>query len=183
MQEEHEIFVHADVRRQLHVADPRGREMLISCGAALFNIRVALRHLGYLPGGQRSLPETVTGRTLVARVRWGDRIPAAEYEEQLFGEIERRRTHRDAFLPTALPRWPAGRPGAPGGSQGGGDAAASPPGTTSAPALAATVSAAEHTARPGQRPQRRSWRGWARPPGSPHGDGVPVTGVPGQAGT
>src|SRR5579875_1856155 len=43
-----ELIVHADASRQLKVADPGGREMLISCGAAVFNIRVALRHLGFL---------------------------------------------------------------------------------------------------------------------------------------
>src|SRR6266496_2383450 len=31
-----ELRLHADARRQLRVADPRGREMMISCGAALF---------------------------------------------------------------------------------------------------------------------------------------------------
>ena len=172
-EEEHEIFVHADVRRQLHVADPRGREMLISCGAALFNIRVALRHLGYLPAVS-VLPDRDQPH-LVARVRWGDRIPAAEYEEQLFGEIERRRTHRDAFLPTALPRGllaalrqEAAREAAMLRIAARDDERA---------ALAATVSAAEHTARLDSA-HRQELARWARPPGSPHRDGVPVTGYP-----
>ena len=44
-------------------------------------------------------------------------------------------------------------------------------------ALAAAVSAAEHAARlDGAR--RRELARWARPPGSPHRDGVPVTGYP-----
>src|SRR5690348_5436941 len=38
-----EISLHADVDRRLRVADPPGREMMISCAAALFNARVALR--------------------------------------------------------------------------------------------------------------------------------------------
>jgi hypothetical protein len=46
-----EISVHADTERRLRVADPHGREMMISCGAALFNIRVALRYLGLVPVG------------------------------------------------------------------------------------------------------------------------------------
>jgi hypothetical protein len=33
----------------LLVADPGGREMMISCGAALFTARLALRALGYIP--------------------------------------------------------------------------------------------------------------------------------------
>lgn len=44
-----EISLHADADRRLVVADPNGREMLISCGAALFNVRLALRSLGYIP--------------------------------------------------------------------------------------------------------------------------------------
>ena len=37
----HHIEVYADRQRQLAVADPEGRELLVSCGAALLNLRVA----------------------------------------------------------------------------------------------------------------------------------------------
>jgi len=40
------VRVYADTRRQLLVADPGGREMLISCGAALYTARLAPRSLG-----------------------------------------------------------------------------------------------------------------------------------------
>ena len=43
------ISLHADADRRLAVADSDGREMMISCGAALFNVRLALRSLGYIP--------------------------------------------------------------------------------------------------------------------------------------
>ena len=42
------IEMYADQRRKLR-ADPAGREMLISCGAALFGLRLAIRSLGYVP--------------------------------------------------------------------------------------------------------------------------------------
>ena len=42
------IELYADPKRKLHV-DPIGREMLISCGAALFGLRLGIRSLGYLP--------------------------------------------------------------------------------------------------------------------------------------
>jgi hypothetical protein len=42
------IDLFADLDRKLR-ADPLGREMLISCGAALFGLRLAVRSLGYLP--------------------------------------------------------------------------------------------------------------------------------------
>ena len=44
-----QISLYADAQRQLHVVDPDGREMMISCGAALVTAQVALRSLGYLP--------------------------------------------------------------------------------------------------------------------------------------
>jgi nitroreductase len=97
--DEREISVHAHNERQLRVADPHGREMMISCGAALFTVRVALRNLGFVPR-VRVLPDPDLPN-LVARVAWGERVPPVEYEKQLFAEIPRRRTHRGAGL-----RWP-----------------------------------------------------------------------------
>ena len=43
-------------RSRKHI-DPTGREMLISCGAALFGLRLAIREMGYLPDA-RTLPAT-----------------------------------------------------------------------------------------------------------------------------
>ena len=63
---EYAIELHADVRRKLLV-DPLGREMLISCGAALFGLRLAVRSLGYLPVVEL-FPDPARLR-LLARVR------------------------------------------------------------------------------------------------------------------
>jgi nitroreductase len=41
------LELHADRRRQLRVLDPRCRQLLISCGCALFNARSSLAHSGY----------------------------------------------------------------------------------------------------------------------------------------
>jgi hypothetical protein len=46
---ERAIDVYADTGRRLRVADPAGRELMISCGAAVFTLRVAMRYLGSLP--------------------------------------------------------------------------------------------------------------------------------------
>ena len=43
------ITVHADPERQLRVADAPGRALLVSCGAAVMNLRVAAEHLGFHP--------------------------------------------------------------------------------------------------------------------------------------
>ncbi len=90
-----EIGLHADTERRLHVADPLGRELMISCGAALFNVRVALRYLGFVPR-VTLLPDPDLPNFL-ARVTWCDEAPAAEYEQRLFAEIPLRRTHRGGF--------------------------------------------------------------------------------------
>ena len=47
------------------MADPDGREMMISCGAALFNIRLALRSLGWIPQ-TRVLPAGPTVTDMLA---------------------------------------------------------------------------------------------------------------------
>jgi hypothetical protein len=41
--------VFADWGRRLEVIDPSGRELLISVGAAVFNLRVAMCHLDRVP--------------------------------------------------------------------------------------------------------------------------------------
>ena len=172
-EEEREICLHADAKRQLRVGDPSGREMLISCGAALFNIRVALRHLGYVPAVS-VLPDSDRPH-LVARVRWAERILALGYEEQIFAEVGRRRTHREAFLPQALPRGllAALREQAAREAAMLRVAARDDERT----ALAAAVSAAEHAARLDSA-RRQELARWAQPPLSAHRDGVPVTGYP-----
>ena len=98
---EHEVSISANNERQLMVADPHGREMMISCGAALFNMRVALRYLGLVPK-VRVLPDHELPN-LVARVAWDQQVPPLDYEKELFQQITRRRTHRGGFDPTPLP--------------------------------------------------------------------------------
>jgi hypothetical protein len=96
-----QVSLHADVDRRLAVADPDGREMMISCGAALFTVRLTLRSLGYVPQ-TRVLPEPGQP-TLVARVSWRPGADADEFERRLSGHVLTRRTHRDAFDPGPLP--------------------------------------------------------------------------------
>ena len=95
------ISLHADADRRLIVADPDGREMMISCGAALFNVRLALRSLGYIP--ETCVLPDPDQPTLVARVSWRQRAAADEFERRLFGCVLTRRTHRGAFDPEPLP--------------------------------------------------------------------------------
>src|SRR3954471_17451638 len=41
------IDVFADRTRQLRVSDPDGRALRVSCGAAIFNLRLGLAHVGF----------------------------------------------------------------------------------------------------------------------------------------
>ena len=100
-QDSQQISLHADTGRSLAVADPDGRELMISCGAALFNVRLALRSMGYVP--ETSVLPDPTQPTLVARVTWRERAASDEFERRLFSQIRKRRTHRGAFDPEPLP--------------------------------------------------------------------------------
>jgi hypothetical protein len=95
-----ELSLYADADRQLAVADPSGREMLISCGAALFTARLALRALGWIP--QAVVFPDRADPLLVARISWRQRAAPARYELRLFDQVLRRRTHRGGFDPLPL---------------------------------------------------------------------------------
>ncbi|HET9518726.1 MAG TPA: hypothetical protein VFO77_13480, partial [Actinoplanes sp.] len=94
------VDVYVDHRRHLEVIDPTGREMFISVGAALFTLRLAVRHLGYLPlltlAGEPAEPG------LVARVVPGRACAATSAVAALFDAVPRRHTNRWPFEPSAV---------------------------------------------------------------------------------
>jgi hypothetical protein len=94
------IDLYADPRRRLRV-DKDGREMLISCGAALFGLRLAVRSLGYLPVVEL-FPDPPRLR-LLARVSLGEPAPMTAGEGQLLGALPHRHTHRGPFAPGPMP--------------------------------------------------------------------------------
>ena len=96
-----QISLHADAERQLHVADPDGREMMISCGAALFTARLGMRSLGYIP--QTFVLPDPGQPLLVARVSWQQQAARTGFEQRLFGQVRARRTHRGGFDLVPLP--------------------------------------------------------------------------------
>jgi nitroreductase len=172
--DENEISISANNERQLRVADPHGREMMISCGAALFNMRVALRYLGVVPK-VRVLPDPDLPN-LVARVAWDQQVPPLEYEKELFAQITRRRTHRGGFDYTPLPDpLLAALP-----EQAAKEHAALTLMTEDrlrAAAVAAVVEAGDYALRlDGARSKEEAQ--WAPGPGSRRRDGVPPTAYP-----
>jgi len=95
-----DIELLADLRRKLG-ADPMGREMLVSCGAALFGLRLAIRSLGYRPV-VTLLPDPGQLR-LLARVAMVAGTPATARECEMLNAIPHRHTHRGPFVPGPLP--------------------------------------------------------------------------------
>ena len=95
------VELYADRSRALPVVDPDDRELTISCGAALLNLRVALRHFGYT-GTVDPFPDP-DDPDLLARVRLGMSGEVSAGEHELFGAITRRRTNRQAFERREVP--------------------------------------------------------------------------------
>jgi hypothetical protein len=85
----------ADTARGLTVTDPDSRELVVSCGAALFNLRLALRKLGR-DSALQLLPDATDSRVL-ARVEVIDGAAATPTEDRLIAAILRRHTHRGDF--------------------------------------------------------------------------------------
>ena len=98
--EEGGVSLHADLHRRLPVNDPSDRELAISCGCALMNLRIAAAAAGrayrleLLPEGEDS--------PCLARISWEDGDPDAG-EAGLAPAIERRRTCRQRFASSAVP--------------------------------------------------------------------------------
>jgi hypothetical protein len=90
----------SDPRRKLRT-DPIGREMLVSCGAALFGLRLAVRSLGYQPV-TGLLPDPAQLR-LLARVAIGRSAPMSPLERQMLAAVPHRHTHRGPFAAGPLP--------------------------------------------------------------------------------
>lgn len=100
-----ELF--ADRSRRLPMADPDGRALMIACGAALFNLRCALRYLGLQPK-ITLLPWLNDGDPLsgsevpLARIELDGTCTCPAAERVLFQAIRRRRTYLGAFDPAPI---------------------------------------------------------------------------------
>jgi len=90
--------------RRLLVADPLSRELAISCGAALFNLRLAFRVMGH-DVAVWLLPDAVNDTSLLASVEIvTGRIKRPTVKEQkLYSAIPRRHTNRSPFTDEAIP--------------------------------------------------------------------------------
>ena len=95
------VDVLADRDRQLPVTDPAGRELTMSVGAAVFNLRVAVLAHGRLPL-LTLLPDP--GRPdLLARLTFGPRVASDATVRLLHQAIPRRHSNRRPFREIPVP--------------------------------------------------------------------------------
>jgi hypothetical protein len=89
------IELHRDPHRLLKIADVGGREGTISCGAALFNLRLAMRAIGHEPVVD-ILPDSADPEHL-ATVTRGPAGAASTPDAALYQAIRRRHSYRRPF--------------------------------------------------------------------------------------
>lgn len=95
------VELHADRSRRLPEADPGDRELVISCGAALLHLKLAMRYFGY-EGRVRALPDRADP-DLLAVVELGGRYAPTSAEAMMFRAIRRRHTWRAEFADAPVP--------------------------------------------------------------------------------
>ncbi|MCH0565198.1 nitroreductase family protein [Streptomyces sp. MUM 2J] len=95
------VDVLADPGRRLEAIDPSGREMLISIGAAVFNLRLALHAQGWTPE-TRLFPEAAEPDR-VARVLAGSYAQPDESLVELAAALPHRHTNRLPFTSAMVP--------------------------------------------------------------------------------
>jgi nitroreductase len=96
-----EIELYADPARTLRYSDPHGRAVHIACGAALFNLRLAVMMAGREPA-VRLLPDP--GQPLLlATVRLAGPYRPGETDRELHAAIAARHTNRRPFSSRPVP--------------------------------------------------------------------------------
>ncbi|WP_433258135.1 Acg family FMN-binding oxidoreductase [Streptosporangium sp. CA-135522] len=168
-----ELALRADSDRKLRLSDAMGREMLISCGAALMNIRLTLRALGWEPQ-VRVLPDP-DRPALLATVRMGEAVTADEHTRMLHAEIERRRTHRAGFTELPVPDRLVEALVSQAGAEG---VRLTPVRSEAAVRVLAALTCAAQDVQAQDRLFTLEMISWAQPPDSSRKEGVPARGYP-----
>ena len=92
--------LYADHQRRLPVADPTGRELVLSCGAALHHAQVAARALGWEPTVRR-FPDP-SAPALLAEVRLAPALPPRSAAADIRA-VQERSTDRRRFTSWPVP--------------------------------------------------------------------------------
>jgi nitroreductase len=96
------VELRGDFSRTMPVADPDNRELVMSCGAALLHLRVAIRNFGHTSASE--LCPDPDQPDLLARLRLVGTAPAGRTDHKLFKAIGQRRTARVLFESRPIPR-------------------------------------------------------------------------------
>ena len=96
-----DIRLYADRSRALPVVDPYDRELVMSCGAALFHLRLAIRYFGH--ADEVFLFPDILDRDLLACVEMGPPRHLQGDEQSMFHSIVQRRTNRHTFSNRPVP--------------------------------------------------------------------------------
>jgi len=97
-----DVDIYADWSKRLRVVDPHGRELVMSCGAALYNLRLAAEYferayrIEVFPDSEQP--------SLVARFHLGLQAETSSEDLLLFQAITQRHTNRSPFRPDAVPQ-------------------------------------------------------------------------------
>jgi hypothetical protein len=172
------IELRADTGRQLHQVDPAGRELMISCGAALFGLRLGLRKLGYL-GAVGLLPDPAQP-WLVARVEPDGNSAMSREESDLLAALPHRHTHRGPFTPGEIPPRLLAALQLDASTEGAELLLVDDPELVADLAGLVTAAADEQRASPQITAELARW---VQPPGSQARDGVPARARPGSPDT
>jgi len=89
------INVYADRTRALPVIDPDDRELIISCGAAIANLTIAMKYFEYIPE-IKFFPD-IADNDLLACIRPLMGYEPDENDKKLFKAIKQRHTNRQPF--------------------------------------------------------------------------------------
>lgn len=96
------LEVRVDSGRALWVGDPRARALYLSCGAALFNIKTAIRMTGFNPLVW-PLPQPDFPPTVIAAVQAEPGRPPSFSEREMYEAIWHRHTNRGPFTAEPIP--------------------------------------------------------------------------------
>ena len=96
------IELHGQIDRALRVCDPHARSLYQSCGAALFNLRLAIRVTGH-DARVRLLPHPEYPFSTLAVIQPGAGRPPTAVERGLYDAIWRRHTNRGPFADRIIP--------------------------------------------------------------------------------
>ena len=160
------VRLYADRERQLRALDPEGRELTMSCGAALLYLRLAARHHGWAPE-VRAFPDADDPDLLATVTFAPGHRPGGD--DRLFRALGTRRTNRRPFADEPVPFGVTAELAGAASAEGAALRALRAPEET---AEVARLVAGGVLAQGADRAVAADLQAWLRPTGDPRPDGV-----------